>query len=67
MAVFNADAGPSPNCCAVLVQIEHCAIVLLLTNNRIVKINNTHLTFMFTFFSTAKIQPNFLVNAFASF
>ncbi len=27
IAPFNALAGPSPNCDAVLVQIEHCAKV----------------------------------------
>gem|GEM_PF-7109901 len=25
MAEFKAEAGPSPNCEAVFVQIEHCA------------------------------------------
>jgi hypothetical protein len=28
MAELSAEAGPSPNCEAVLVQIEHCAKAL---------------------------------------
>jgi len=28
MPAFNPWAGPSPNCCAVLVQMEHCALAI---------------------------------------
>jgi len=42
MPAFSPVAGPSPNCCAVLVQMEHCANRALLNAIKKMNINATH-------------------------
>ena len=32
---FKSLAGPSPNCCAVLVQIEHCAKLKIFSSKKV--------------------------------
>ena len=34
MPAFRSLAGPSPNCCAVLVQIEHCAKLKIFSSKK---------------------------------
>ena len=52
MPLFNPCAGPSPNCCAVLVHKEHCAMPLMeMMVKRIIKDNMKKV-----FFTIAKVK-----------
>jgi tetratricopeptide (TPR) repeat protein len=51
--VFNPLAGPSPNCCAVFVHIEHCACTLIVNKvQHITSIKIINLLFITALFST---------------
>ena len=61
MAEFNADAGPSPNCCAVLVQMEHCACNKGKVNITRKTINAERHIFIANNFSAAKIKDGKII------
>ena len=56
MAELRAEAGPSPNCDAVLVQIEHCANSGALNAVSKIQSVNNHLFILIWLISAAKIR-----------
>ena len=47
MPLFMPCAGFSPNCCAVLVQSEHCAVTVFLDDNKKIKANDNMMVIFF--------------------